>query len=570
MERGGLQRILLIAAVFFGVFFIFKSCNKGNDKAAQLIFETYDRLDLPAGSPPSEACAIDTPAFRAEIAPSGGGLSSYTLKGPKYVEGNGPIDLAFRTTSDGKGGRFYDYAPLRTYFRNDKSQGQVPGDLVTFSVKKSGAGCELRHVRADGVEIVRTIQPSARPYELEVATTVKNLGSAKQKHAFSTALYALQLKSEEGGIFSRPSPNGTFTVGCSESGKVERRDHSAATKNWLLKSGNVDWAAISSNYLGQALVPEAGQGARCAILGEERREAAGAEPTQTLFRAYVAYPDRELSPNESVTYRQIAYLGPKDRDLLAAASGGRHLDQMIDLGTFAVIAKLLVRYLGFLHGIMGSWGIAIILLTVTVRLLLMPLTIPQIRSSLAMRRLKPELDAINAKFADDAQAKMLATTQLYKKNNVQPLLGCLPALLQMPVWFALYTSLQTAMELYHEKFALWHDLSAADPRYILPLVLGATMFVQQKVTPMQMDPAQQKMMLYFMPAMFTVFMLFLPAGLGVYMLTNSLLGILQTVAVERYYQSVEGGGGGGGTVTVKVTPTGKEPRPARELARKDS
>lgn len=126
------------------------------------------------------------------------------------------------------------------------------------------------------------------------------------------------------------------------------------------------------------------------------------------------------------------------------------------------------------------------------------------------------------------------------------------------------------MELYHEKFALWHDLSAADPRYILPLVLGATMFVQQKVTPMQMDPAQQKMMLYFMPAMFTVFMLFLPAGLGVYMLTNSLLGIFQTVAVERYYQSVEGGGGGGGTVTVKVTPTGKEPRPARELARKDS
>jgi len=568
MERGGLQRILLIAAVFFGVFFIFKSCNKGNEKAAQLIFDGFDRLDLPADTPPSGVCAIDTTTFRAEVSPVGGGLSSYTLKGAKYVEDKGPIDLAFRTTTDAKGGHFYDYAPLRAYFRNDKSQGQVPADLVAFSVQKVGAGCELRHTRPDGFEIVRTIQPSSRPYELEVATTVKNLGPTKQKHAFSTALYALQLKAEEGGIFSRPSPNGTFTVGCSEAGKVERRDHSAATKSWLLKSGNVDWVGISSNYLGQSLVPEAGQGARCAVIGQERPDTG--EPTQTLFRAYIAYPDRELAPNESVTYRQVAYLGPKDRDLLAAAAGGRHLDQMIDLGTFAVIAKLLVRYLGFLHGIMGSWGIAIILLTVTVRLLLMPLTIPQIRSSLAMRRLKPELDAINAKFADDAQAKMLATTQLYKKNNVQPLLGCLPALLQMPVWFALYTSLQTAMELYHEKFALWHDLSAADPRYILPLVLGATMFVQQKVTPMQMDPAQQKMMLYFMPAMFTVFMLFLPAGLGVYMLTNSLLGILQTVAVERYYQSVEGGGGGGGTVTVKVTPTGKEPRPARELARKDS
>lgn len=571
MERGGLQRILLIAAVFFGVYFIFnKGCGKGNDKAAQLIFDGFDRVELPAGTPPStDVCAIETPAFRAEVAAQGGGLSSYTLKGPKYVEGKGPIDLAYRTTTDAKGGRFFEYAPLRAYFRNDKSQGQVPGDLVVFTVQKVGQGCELRHTRPDGFEVVRTLQPGARPYEIDVTTTVKNLGKDRQKHAYSTGLFALQLKSEEGGIFSRPSPNGTFTVACSENGKAERRDPGAAVKSWLVKSGNVDFATISSNYLGQALVPEAGQGARCAVIGDERRDVAGGDVTQTLFRAYVAYPDRELGPGEAATYKQIAYLGPKDRDVLAAAAGGRHLDQLIDLGTFAIIAKLLVKYLGWLHGLMGSWGVAIILLTVTVRLLLMPLTIPQIRSSLAMRRLKPELDAINAKFADDPQAKMLATTQLYKKNNVQPLIGCLPALLQMPVWFALYTSLQTAMELYHEKFALWSDLSAADPRYILPLVLGATMFVQQKVTPMQMDPAQQKMMLYFMPAMFTVFMLFLPAGLGVYMLTNSLLGIVQTIAVERYYQSVEGGGGGGGAITVKVTPTGKEPRPARELARKD-
>ena len=566
MERSGLQRILLMAALFFGVFFIFKSCTGKSDKpAVELVKDYTDKLPLPAGVDPGEACAIDTAQFRAEVAASGGGLSLFQLKGPKYTEAGAPIDLAQRTTQDHQKNRFYDFAPLRAFFRTDPSQGQVPGDVVAFSTKKVGGGCELRHVTPGVVEIVRTLQPGPRPYELEVVTTVKNLGKDRKKHAFSTALFALQFKSEEGGMFSRPSPNGTFTGACTEGGKAERRDRSNATKDWLIKGGNVDFAGISSNYIGQALVPDAGSGARCALLGQERGTG---DAEQVLFRAYLAWPDRELAENESATYRHLAYLGPKDRDVLAAAAGGRHLDQLIDLGTFASIAKLLVRFLGFMHGLTGSWGIAIILLTVGVRTILMPLMIPQIRSSLAMRRLKPDLDLINLKFADDPQAKMLATSQLYKKNNVQPLLGCLPALLQMPVWFALYTSLQTAMELYHEKFAFWPDLSAPDHRYILPLVLGATMFVQQKVTPMQMEPAQQKMMLYFMPAMFTVFMLFLPAGLGVYMLTNSLLAIVQTVAVERYYQSVGGDGGGAAGVVVKVTPSGKEPRPARELARK--
>jgi len=164
--------------------------------------------------------------------------------------------------------------------------------------------------------------------------------------------------------------------------------------------------------------------------------------------------------------------------------------------------------------------------------------------------------------------KMLATSQLYKKHGINLLAGCLPAVVQMPVWFALYTALQTAMELYHEPFFLWRDLSAPDPRFILPLVLGGTMFLQQKITPMQMDPAQQKVFLYFMPAMFTVFMLFLPAGLGVYMLTNSVLGIVQTLAVEKYYASQQ-------PPLVKVTQVDEKPKkdppkggPRAELARK--
>ncbi len=151
-----------------------------------------------------------------------------------------------------------------------------------------------------------------------------------------------------------------------------------------------------------------------------------------------------------------------------------------------------------------------------------------------MRELKPELDALNEKFKDDAQGKGLAQMELWRTHKVNPLKGCLPQLASMPVWFALYTTLQTAVELFNIPFLWFPDLSQPDRFFILPFIIGATNFAQQKIMPMQGDPMQQKMMLYFMPAMFTVFMLFLPAGLGVYMFSNGLLTIAQQQIVERY------------------------------------
>ena len=154
--------------------------------------------------------------------------------------------------------------------------------------------------------------------------------------------------------------------------------------------------------------------------------------------------------------------------------------------------------------------------------------------------LSPAHASLNAKYKDDLQQKHVATQELWRKNNVSnPMLGCLPVMLQMPVWFALYTSLQTAVELYHESFGPFiPDLSAPGEYYIIPALLGASSFLQQHLMPMQGgDAMQQKMMKYMMPAMFTVFMLFLPAGLGIYFLTNTWLSIGQQLAVEKYYGS---------------------------------
>jgi YidC/Oxa1 family membrane protein insertase len=145
-----------------------------------------------------------------------------------------------------------------------------------------------------------------------------------------------------------------------------------------------------------------------------------------------------------------------------------------------------------------------------------------------MRFLKPEMDRINELYADDREKKGAAIMELYKKHQINPLAGCLPSLLQMPVWIALYQSLSTNIELYHAPFVgYWTDLSSPDKYLVLPLLLGALMFVQQRMTPSTADPMQAKIMMYLMPTMMTVFMLFLPAGLCLYMVTNSTLGITQ-------------------------------------------
>jgi YidC/Oxa1 family membrane protein insertase len=178
--------------------------------------------------------------------------------------------------------------------------------------------------------------------------------------------------------------------------------------------------------------------------------------------------------------------------------------------------------------------VAIILLTVLVKVVLMPLTHKSFQSAEKMKALKPEIDKINEKFKDDAAAKQKETMAMYKQHKVNPLGGCLPSLLQMPIWFALYSTLRASPELYRAPFFGWiQDLSNPDPYFVTPVIMGAAMFVQQKFTPMMGDSAQAKMMLYFMPIMFSAMMLFLPSGLTLYILVNTVLSIAHQLYIHR-------------------------------------
>ena len=204
---------------------------------------------------------------------------------------------------------------------------------------------------------------------------------------------------------------------------------------------------------------------------------------------------------------------------------------MIDLGWFSFIARGMSWLLRTIYGFIGNWGVAIILLTLLVRVLLLPFVIPQFRNMAKQRALKPEIDKINELYKDDREKKGAAMMELWRKHKVNPLGGCLPVLLQMPIFFALYQTLSTSIELYHAPFVWWWvDLSSPDPLYVLPIILGALMFIQQKLTPVQMDATQAKVMLYAMPLMMTFFMLLLPTGLCLYMVTSSAIGITQ----QRY------------------------------------
>jgi YidC/Oxa1 family membrane protein insertase len=581
MDRGGSLRFILLGIA--GVF-IFLAMNKmtgggGDDSRQPLGGESH--LSPPEGAP-EQTCDIWGSAFHARLRSHGGTLTRFELTGAKYRKNGVPFDVS--TTPD-PGGEHEFRQQLFTRFRGDgppdpKAPWSVDYDSVDYAVARSdGKTCEFEY-KDDKVEIHRSVRSTGRPYELEVDNTIKNLDGAPRSHELSVDTVAWRMSHEVEGKMFRISPYVTHVECMPTAGKAVRllptdfepkdfKEEPFAPSalnprgEWHRTPQPIAFAAVSNAYFSHALAPVAGPASPECLLQVEQRwdfrryQKPSEDPIGgAMYRARLAYPPKVLQPNESAEYKVLTYVGPKERDVLAQAGGGAHrLLDLIDLGFFAVIAKVLVGFLLKVHGVIPNWGVAIIVLTVTARVLLFPLSWPGVQNMVRMREIKPEMDAMNAKFKDDPQARGLAQMELWRKHKVNPFKGCLPQLASMPVWFALYTTLQTAVELYNIPFLWFPDLSQSDPLFILPFIIGGTYFVQQRMMPMQGgDPAQQKMMMYMMPVMFTVFMLFLPAGLGVYMFTNSVLAITQQALVEKYAKKTLGAKGAG-EIGVKIKPS---------------
>ena len=240
-----------------------------------------------------------------------------------------------------------------------------------------------------------------------------------------------------------------------------------------------------------------------------------------------------LAAGENRTLSASLYVGPKIQDDLAKVAEG--LDLTVDYGFLWWIGQPLFWALTAIYAVVGNWGVAIILVTVLVKLLLYPLANAQYRSFAKMRMLSPKLQALKERHGDDRQAFSQAMMELYKKEKVNPLGGCLPLLLTMPVFIALYWVLMESVELRHAGFMLWiKDLSVMDPYFVLPILMGISMWVMQKMQPVSptMDPMQQKIMQY-LPVIMSVFFLWFPAGLVLYWLVNNLLSIAQQTYITK-------------------------------------
>lgn len=282
-------------------------------------------------------------------------------------------------------------------------------------------------------------------------------------------------------------------------------------ENLNLTAGLISLASMGTQYFTQGLIDKSD------VLPSIQMLVQG-----TAAKLNVNYDLKDVKINK-ITNK--FYVGPKLTETLQKVD--TLMPEVMDYGMFGFISKPLLQLMKFLFGILGNWGLAIIALTLIMRLIMLPFNIVSFKSARAMQKIQPQLQAVREKYKSDPMAVNRETMALMKQHNANPLSSCLPMLIQIPVFFALWKTIGSSIEIYQQPFFAWiTDLSSHDHFFVLPILMGITMYFQQKMTPTTMDPTQQKI-LNFMPVLFSLFMLSLPSGLTLYNFISSLFGVAQ-------------------------------------------
>lgn len=279
-------------------------------------------------------------------------------------------------------------------------------------------------------------------------------------------------------------------------------------------------ASLGSQYFTQAIIDQS------AIIPEGKGRVDHKAKTAELNLQYSV-----INKAAAFELQYQAFLGPKSHALLTSIN--EDMAKVVDFGFFNWIGRHILLLLKWFYGMVGNWGVAIILLTICVRFMVLPFNVYSYKSMKAMQAIQPQIQTLRERYKDDQTKQQQEIMSLMRTHKVNPVGGCLPVFLQFPIFIALYQVLGNSIELYQADFGLWiHDLSLKDPFYILPVLMGVTMFIQQKITPNTMDPAQAKVML-MMPLIFTFFMVSLPSGLTLYMWVGALFSVLQQLYFMR-------------------------------------
>ena len=465
-----------------------------------------------AASAPSPGAAEETVTlsgngFSATFSTWGGALKSLELQGEKFrrKEGNGSVPIDLVRIAEGQP---YPLSLVVTR-EGEKAEEAMASARAPMAIVARDERSVTFAETLKGMEVRKTYRLTGKPFEMSMALEVTG-----GEGGTVSVLYPSYMppSTSSGGFFSGPPLE--YVRPMCRGGQTTERFEPKEGKAPSRVEGDAAWAGTDQHYFVSAIFPPQAEGT--CVLADG--------PVRGSGVAAIALPLEAVRRTEF-----LVYAGPKELDTLRGY--GRSFDTAIDYGSvakfFALFARGLLYVMRWLQAFVRNWGVAIILLTVLVRAVLFPLTYKSMQSMNEMRKLQPEIEKLKAKFGDDREKLNMAVMQLYQKHKVNPLGGCLPMVLQMPIWFALYAALQTSVELYREKFLWIQDLTLKDPYYILPAAMGITSFLMQKLSPQPADNAQAKMMLYFFPIFFTVIMVNVPAGLTLYIFVNNLLSIIQ-------------------------------------------
>ena len=468
---------------------------------------------------------VETPLYTAVFSEQGGAIKSFRLA--KYRSGSardsGPMELTPEANPAAR--------PLLFSIGNGASANlplyKTAGDKDLVQVREGQGELVMHAALPEGVEVERRIRFASDSYLMVVDYTLKNITDRPLPVSPSLIWHSApfpHISPPMSYLFAGP-----VAYVNNELLEVKAKE---LNKGPLIRQGMVSWAGYSDSYFITAVMPDSGIPLTLTIQGSE-----------TDSRSILSQGTETLPPAASKTYSYTLYMGPKKLTMLQAA--GHHLAQAVDYGWLDLIAKPMLWLLNFFHGFTKNYGIAIILLTIVIKLAFWPITQKGMKSMKNMQKLQPKIAKLREKFKDDPARMNQEMMGLYKTYKINPLGGCLPMLIQIPFFFALYQVLMAAIELRHAPFMLWiNDLSAPDRLWlgfdipylhglpVLTLLMGLSMYLQQKMTPSIADPTQARIM-QLLPIVFTFMFINFASGLVLYWFVNNLLSMLQQYLINR-------------------------------------
>lgn len=375
---------------------------------------------------------------------------------------------------------------------------------------------KLKYLTRNGFQIEKVFTFYNENYQVDTQIVTQNISNTKL-----LSNYSLLLGPGLGNAFQTGAHKFQGPITWKDGKKI--KDKPKKKIPFIRHEENVSWTAMTSNYFFAAIIPrEKNSGVFIHRAPSEVEDAISINRSTTIG---IYYPPEMLDPGGTRRDFYGCYFGPKRYQTVKIL--GINLEQVIDYGFFSFLAKPLIYTLNVFYKFIPNYGIAIILLTIIIKIIFWPLTDKSFRSMKDMQEVQPKMASLRKKYKDDPKKLNEEVMGLYKKHGVNPMGGCLPLVLQIPVFFALYEGLMVAIEMRGAPFIFWiKDLSIMDPLLITPILMGVTMYIQQKMTPMAGDAAQMKMMT-FLPLIFTVFFLGFPSGLVIYWLLNNVLTIGQ-------------------------------------------